>query len=516
MATCNINELLQDGRCWQCLDQDQFQMAVLQLLCDISQSSGGGGTQRVFHGPSDPNGSQVAADPSIYYGDDGSLWAKYNGVTDDQGWSPIISAQAQTNEVEAVVPELLNMMRFDASAVFAPPINSQFVEEPKPKDPQGVTITEVQEAIGEVERRWSSHMEALASKEKESVMTQIQEVKQKIAEADGKIEQVKQAASTPVPVKVHKSFLGKVGGWFSSNLWVWLFILFTTVLAVMAHAQAPPILRNIITTNAPVIGANGISITRHSSGTVIISNSASGTSFSTNQAGMIITNLTVPGNLDVGTLTVNSLTINVLTNAGTTNVTHYQIWRNTNALLTVSAGTGISITPEGTNLVFAATGGASGFEAFQAAQTNAFCVAEYGVNVWPNGGPQKMTNSTALVDPGSHWSTATDSYTVPTNGVYQLSLTILFGQGQAAWEQMFSAVTNSANCFEMGTSFRGPIPSTSVLWPQYEVVQTLRLAAGDIVSGNVYLASSGTRTNDARVAGVGAAVTNLKIALIAP
>jgi hypothetical protein len=43
MATCNPNTLLASGACYQCLDEDQFQMAVLQLLCDIAASGGGGG-----------------------------------------------------------------------------------------------------------------------------------------------------------------------------------------------------------------------------------------------------------------------------------------------------------------------------------------------------------------------------------------------------------------------------------------------------------------------------------------
>lgn len=57
MATCNSNALLASGACYQCLSEDQFQIAILQLLCDIAASGGGGGGGgfvQVFNGNGDP------------------------------------------------------------------------------------------------------------------------------------------------------------------------------------------------------------------------------------------------------------------------------------------------------------------------------------------------------------------------------------------------------------------------------------------------------------------------------
>lgn len=164
MATCSTNTLLDDGRCFQCSNEQQFWMMALQLLCDIGASSGGGGTQRVFHGPSDPNGSVVAPDPAIYYGDDGSLWAKYNGVTDDQGWEPLISGSVpELNRVADVpVQVILATSRLDPDLVFSPTLNSSFVQASEPS------------------------------------------------------ESVKKNAD---------SFLKKMGGWFSSNIWLCVAVL---------------------------------------------------------------------------------------------------------------------------------------------------------------------------------------------------------------------------------------------------------------------------------------------------
>src|SRR5512139_56245 len=35
MATCDANELLQAGRCWQCLSPEQLQIVNTSLLCEI-------------------------------------------------------------------------------------------------------------------------------------------------------------------------------------------------------------------------------------------------------------------------------------------------------------------------------------------------------------------------------------------------------------------------------------------------------------------------------------------------
>jgi hypothetical protein len=100
--SCDINELLREGACFQCLDQRGQQMAILQLLCTISTSGGGGGgTQMVFFGPSDPNGSVTASVPSIYYGADGSIWGKTSG-SGNTGWEPYIAGAVASEPIMAM------------------------------------------------------------------------------------------------------------------------------------------------------------------------------------------------------------------------------------------------------------------------------------------------------------------------------------------------------------------------------------------------------------------------------
>lgn len=66
---CNASELLEEGKCYQCLTEKQMAIVELQLLCAIFNSGGGGGgggTQQVYQGlvpptPDDPT------KPAVFY-----------------------------------------------------------------------------------------------------------------------------------------------------------------------------------------------------------------------------------------------------------------------------------------------------------------------------------------------------------------------------------------------------------------------------------------------------------------
>lgn len=302
MAECIPNDLLDDGRCFQCSNEQQFWMMALQLLCDIGASSGGGGVQRVWHGPSDPNGSVVAPDPSIYYGDDGSLWVKANGLTDDQGWEPLIGAfMPEVNRVtDAPVQVVLATNRLDPELVFAPMLTSNFVKTPE---------------------------------------------------------------SSAAVKKNADSFLKRLGGWFSANIWIWSFILVMAVLTDSANALPPPFLRNEMDTNATIVGV-GLTIV-----------SVPGTTTLTVTSGLTNANDVLNRLLTNGSIRTLSITGGSISNQGTNlhfTVSPSSALTNTNPVLlswltnggaaikTVSAGSGVVLTNEGgTNIVIAATASAS-------------------------------------------------------------------------------------------------------------------------------------------------------------
>ena len=65
--TCSPTTLLAEGTSFQSMGETQFQMAVLQLLCDISASGGGGGAAQVFQGTGSPTNPPTAAGlPALY------------------------------------------------------------------------------------------------------------------------------------------------------------------------------------------------------------------------------------------------------------------------------------------------------------------------------------------------------------------------------------------------------------------------------------------------------------------
>ena len=58
MAACSASELLESGKCFDCLTKKQLQIVIAQLLCEISAGGGGCGTIQVFANypaaPTDP------------------------------------------------------------------------------------------------------------------------------------------------------------------------------------------------------------------------------------------------------------------------------------------------------------------------------------------------------------------------------------------------------------------------------------------------------------------------------
>lgn len=211
MYSCSPSQLLAQGACFQCLDQKQTDMAILQLLCEISQNGGGGGggTQRVFHGPDDPNGVVVGPDPAIYYSDTGGLWVKLNGVTDDTGWAPLIGASAAAiPAVQAAarsVPMEVPVLKMATETIFVANLPNTLIRQP---------------------------------------------------------------IASPTAMTHAKNLLKKATS-FGANLWLLILAFLFFSWSAMAQFQ-PPLLRNILTTNQNVTTSGGVVVTQVGSATVNI------------------------------------------------------------------------------------------------------------------------------------------------------------------------------------------------------------------------------------------------------
>lgn len=71
MASCSASELLDSGKCFQCLTKKELQIVIAQLLCEISAGGGGGGANQISRGSGPP--VAAPADPTkgaMYYDDD--------------------------------------------------------------------------------------------------------------------------------------------------------------------------------------------------------------------------------------------------------------------------------------------------------------------------------------------------------------------------------------------------------------------------------------------------------------
>lgn len=117
MSTCNVNTLLSDGKAFATLDARQQQVAIAQLLCDISAaggSPGGGGETKIIPDGTDPNGTETALE-GIRYDSLGNFWAKTNDVSNATGWERFITAStpamAPMADLRLGAPEPISVSR---------------------------------------------------------------------------------------------------------------------------------------------------------------------------------------------------------------------------------------------------------------------------------------------------------------------------------------------------------------------------------------------------------------------
>lgn len=94
---CNASELLEEGKCYQCLNEKQMAIVELQLLCSILEAfgggggGGGGGLGLVYHGTGSPEGVQVSIGGSgIYYDETGAQWDFYGVSGGNTGWVKVL------------------------------------------------------------------------------------------------------------------------------------------------------------------------------------------------------------------------------------------------------------------------------------------------------------------------------------------------------------------------------------------------------------------------------------------
>lgn len=88
---CDPNELMAEAACFACIQQNQRSLAIVALLCQISEASGGaegGGGDSLLSGPDSPVGVVDAEGPALYVQDDGTLWTLPAGG-DSGDWAPV-------------------------------------------------------------------------------------------------------------------------------------------------------------------------------------------------------------------------------------------------------------------------------------------------------------------------------------------------------------------------------------------------------------------------------------------
>lgn len=75
MATCNVQDLLNEAQCFLCLSPQQWELIKLQLLCNIEAASGGGiSGGSILCGLVDPVADPGVACAVFYRTDTGSIW----------------------------------------------------------------------------------------------------------------------------------------------------------------------------------------------------------------------------------------------------------------------------------------------------------------------------------------------------------------------------------------------------------------------------------------------------------
>ena len=134
--SCDPQTLVDEAACFSCIQPSQRQLAIIALLCQIAEhgGGGGGGVDRVFHSAADPNGIVVGPDPGICYGDDGSLWVKTNGATNNTGWEVLIAGDPSLSMMSMSAPpeDPAPMMMAMAAAPELEPTETPTPAEPEP------------------------------------------------------------------------------------------------------------------------------------------------------------------------------------------------------------------------------------------------------------------------------------------------------------------------------------------------------------------------------------------------
>ena len=71
MASCDLNTLMQSGKCFCGVTRNPFEIVKLQLLCNIASAVTGGVAFQIYDGTwADPNGNVTPTNtalPAIYY-----------------------------------------------------------------------------------------------------------------------------------------------------------------------------------------------------------------------------------------------------------------------------------------------------------------------------------------------------------------------------------------------------------------------------------------------------------------
>lgn len=89
MATCNVQSLLDDASCFECLPPGLWAVLELQLLCEILAAGGGSGTSGLV-GIVDPEGSETAEPGATYFNTaNATFWVKGSG-SGNTGWVQLL------------------------------------------------------------------------------------------------------------------------------------------------------------------------------------------------------------------------------------------------------------------------------------------------------------------------------------------------------------------------------------------------------------------------------------------
>lgn len=85
---CDIDALLEEAACFQCLDEKSQLAVIATLLCDIVESGGSAGLTQYFSGDGDPTTQVPAGDAGAYYDYTNKVIWNWNPTLNsgDGGW----------------------------------------------------------------------------------------------------------------------------------------------------------------------------------------------------------------------------------------------------------------------------------------------------------------------------------------------------------------------------------------------------------------------------------------------